>query len=125
MKKHPYTRLPLSPAVSRRLRGMISCSRASDGPSAHLRFEPIRPSVFLAALAAGQMSRVRVSFDFDEDANAVTIVVRERARPGARRPHERRMPAVTLPESYAIGLDAESGAVVLRPWSDATGRRVH
>ena len=106
--------LRLPPGGAERLKRMIG--RQSCGTlTVRLRIDPLPPSLFDAVLDRGDMSRVHMFAELNEEADDILLVIREAEPKNARR---LRMDAITYPHPFTIAINEETGAVVINPLPD-------
>ncbi len=84
-----------------------------------LRIDPLPPSLFDAVLDRGDMSRVHMFAELNEEADDILLVIRKTEPKNARRTRRRlRMDAITCPHLFTIAINEETGAVVINPLPD-------
>ncbi len=110
--------LHLPPGGAERFVRMIG-QQARGTLTVRLRIDPLPPSLFDAVLDRGDMSRVHMFAELDEQADDILLVIREPEPETASRTRRRlRMGELTYPHLLTIAIDEESGGVVIRSLPD-------
>ena len=102
------------PSAGWRVIGRHACGTLT----VRLRIDLLPPSLFDDVLVRGDMSRVLISAELNEEAHDILLVIREPER-AQRIRRRRRMDAITYPFLLTIAIDEENGRVVIRSLPDA------
>ena len=105
---------------------MIARAEAGVPLTVRLRIDPLSPPVFDDVLERGDMSRVLMFAELDEEADDVLLIIRECGPDGAPRKLGRRgIGPIMYPDALSLAINKETGGLLISSLPDARVRLVH